>query len=216
MDKPTYENDELKTITSDMVLFDISFYKDHDYLMNLEKFIGFVKACEKTIRKHPDYDNFVSTIREFNMDHCQVLGNISRFDATIEAHHGPLFTLFDYCVIVINSMMKRNEKITTFRVAKKVLEEHFNGNVQIVMLCKTVHQMIDTGEIFINLNQGIGDVNAFIKKYKDGLDETYIDKINAYIDLSKKFESTDNGILELEKNMVCWSYRKQPNAIDKL
>lgn len=216
MDKPEYIHDEYKTITSDMVLFDISFYKDDNYLMNLEKFIAFVKECEKLVRKHPDYDIFVRTIRENHMDHCQVLGNISRFDATIEAHHGPLFTLFDYCVIMINSMMKRKEKINTFRVAKRIIEEHFEGNIQVVMLCKTVHQLIDTGEIFINLNQGIGNVNEFIKKYRDGLDDVYVDKINAYIDLSKKFESTDNGILELEDNMVCWSYRKQPSMINNL
>ena len=38
--------------------------------------------------------------------------------------------------------------------------------VQIVMLSKTPHQLIDTGEIFINLNQGIGKVINFSKNYK--------------------------------------------------
>jgi hypothetical protein len=81
------------------------------------------------------------------------------------------------------------------------------GDVQFVVLSKTAHQLIDTGEIFINLNQGIGDIQSFINRYRDGIDEVMVDKINRYIDMSKKFESTDNGILELEDKMISWSYR---------
>jgi hypothetical protein len=87
------------------------------------------------------------------------------------------------------------------------MDEHLLGNVQFVMLSKTVHQMIDSGELFISMKQAIGDVNTFLKKYKDGLDDMYIDKINRYIDMSKKYDSTDNGIFDLEENMVNWSYR---------
>ena len=47
----------------------------------------------------------------------------------------------------------------------------------------------------------------FIKKYKEGLDETYIKKINAYIRMSEQHESSDNGLLELDGKTVNWSYR---------
>jgi hypothetical protein len=203
-----YENDENKTITSDMVLHDISFNKSKEWFSNLDNTIRFVKAVEKLVRKHPDYDAIVSTIREEYMDHCQILGNISREDAVLEIHHGPLFTLFDICLVVLNHLIANNDKnITTFNVAKIVLDEHRMGDVQFVVLSKTAHQLIDTGEIFINLNQGIGDIQSFINRYRDGIDEVMVDKINRYIDMSKKFESTDNGILELEDKMISWSYR---------
>jgi hypothetical protein len=203
-----YENDENKTITSDMVLHDISFNKSKEWFSNLDNTIRFVKAVEKLVRKHPDYDAIVSTIREEYMDHCQILGNISREDAVLEIHHGPLFTLFDICLVVLNHLIANNDKnITTFNVAKIVLDEHRLGDVQFVVLSKTAHQLIDTGEIFINLNQGIGDIQSFINRYRDGIDEVMVDKINRYIDMSKKFESTDNGILELEDKMISWSYR---------
>ena len=200
---------ENPTLTSDLDIFsELSYYKDEDYLMQMDKFVKFVRECEHLVRKHPDYDNIVSMIREAHMDHCQVLGNISRFDATLEIHHGPMLTLFDYCAIVTNYLMKKKDpEITTFKVARIVLEEHIQGNIQLVVLSKTVHQLIDTGEIFINLNQGLGNIGKFLFKYHDGLDDLYIDKINRYIDLSKKFHSTDNQILDLEKNMVNWSYR---------
>ena len=203
-----YENDENKTITSDMVLHDISFNKSKEWFSNLDNTIRFVKAVEKLVRKHPDYDAIVSTIREEYMDHCQILGNISREDAVLEIHHGPLFTLFDICLVVLNHLIVNDDKnITTFNVAKIVLDEHRLGDVQFVVLSKTAHQLIDTGEIFINLNQGIGDIQSFINRYRDGIDEVMVDKINRYIDMSKKFESTDNGILELEDKMISWSYR---------
>ena len=212
MDGVDYKKDDNLTITSDMDIFDISFYKDKFYFMNLDNFVAFIKGCEKLVRKHPDYDNFVGTIRELKMDHCQVLGHVSRYDATIEMHHGPMLTLFDYCAIITEALIRRKEKISTFRVAKLVLDEHYDEHVQIVMLSKTVHQLVDTGEVFINLNQGIGDVNGFLEKYHDGIDR-YVDKINEYIDMSKQFKSHDSNILDLEDKMVNWSYRKLPSGI---
>ena len=202
-----YTNDENLTVASENDIFEIVYDKDARYLQDLDVFIKFIKACEQEVRKHPDYSLFVDTIRETCMSQCQILGNITSSDAVIEAHHGPLFTLFDYCVIITNFLLKKEGKVTTFRVAKLVLDEHFDGNVQIVMLSKTPHQLIDTGEIFINLNQGIGKVVNFIKKYKEGLDETYIKKINAYIRMSEQHESSDNGLLELDGKTVNWSYR---------
>ena len=202
-----YEKDENKTVSSDKMPFDISFYKGKDYFMSIDNYVKFVKACEHMVRKHPDYDSIVAMVREEYMDHCQVLGNISRFDATLEIHHGPL-TLFDYCGIVTNALAKKDDPLlNTFNVSRLVLNEHMLGNVQFIVLTKTVHQLIDSGELFLNLNQGIGNMNNFLKKFKDGLDDVYIDKINTYIDMSKKYESTDNHILDLEENMVNWSYR---------
>lgn len=204
--KISYLHDEYKTVRSDAQAFDISFNKDKVYFMNLENYVNFIKGCERSIRKHPDYGNFVDSIRELKMEHCQVLGNITRYDAVIEMHHGPMLTLFDYCAIIVDHLLAQDEMVNTFKIAKMVLEEHYEGNVQVVMLSKTVHQLVDSGELFINLNQGIGDVNTFLKKYPDGL-EKYKNKINEYIDLSKKFQSHDSNILELEDNMVQWSYR---------
>lgn len=209
-----YQNDDAKTITSDMVLHDISFNKRKEWFSDLDNYVRFIKACEKLVRKHPDYDQMVSDIREYYMDHCQVLGNISREDAVLEIHHGPLFTLFDIVMVILNHLLKQEDAhITTFNVSKIVLQEHREGNVQLVVLSKTVHQLIDTGQIFINLNQGIGNIQKFIDKYRDGIDENMANKINNYIDMSKKYDSTDNSILELESKMVSWSYRNLSSSL---
>jgi hypothetical protein len=140
------------------------------------------------------------------------LGNINKEDAVLEMHHN-FFTLFDYCAIVTNWFLSKGERVNTFKVAKVVLDEHFVEHIQVVMLSKSVHQAIDTGEVFINLKQGIGNVGEFLKKYKDGLTPYYIDKIKEYIELSKKYQSSDSDIFELEDKYVNWSYASLPDSI---
>jgi hypothetical protein len=208
-----YTNDEDLTITSDMEIFDISFWKDKFHLMNTDNYVKFIKGVEKTVRKHPSYTSLISEVRD-RLPHCQVLGHIEKNDATIEVHHN-LFTLFDICSIVTDSHLIKDEKVNTFMIAREVIDEHYAGHVQLVNLCTTVHQMIDTGEVFINLNQGTGNLNAFIEKYKDAMGR-YVDRINEYIDLSKKFKSNDSGIFDLSKKMVNWSYRSLPLGIENL
>lgn len=206
-----YKKDEELTITSDMTIFDISYRKTKEYLQDIDAYVNFVKACEKMVRKHPDYNNFVGQIRDI-CPNCQVLGNIHKEDAVLEMHHNFL-TLFDYCAIVTNWFLSKGETVNTFKVANVVLQEHFDEHVQVVMLSKSVHQSVDTGEAFINLKQGIGNIGEFFKKYKEGLSPYYIEKIKAYIELSKEYQSHDSGIFDLEENMVNWSYASLPDSI---
>lgn len=208
-----YMNDEDLTITSDMDIFDISFWKDKFHLMNTDNYVKFVKGVEKTVRKHPSYTSLIDEVRD-RLPHCQVLGNIDKEDAIIEVHHN-LFTLFDICAIITDYHLLKDEKVNSFMIAKEVIDEHYAGHVQLVNLCKTVHQAVDTGEVFINLNQGTGNLNAFIDKYKSALGR-YVEKINEYIELSKKFRSHDSGIFDLSEKMVDWSYKNLPLGIENL
>ena len=213
MEALEYKKDENLTITSDMELFDICLWKDKEWLMDIDRYRKFIKETEKLIRHSVDYSNFISVISE-TLDHCQFLGHISKYDAKLECHHN-FFSLYDYVAVVTNALLERGEKVTTFKVAKLVMQEHYDEHVNLVMLCKTAHEAVDTGEIFINLSQGVGNLNEFLKKYRDGLTEPYIDKLNEYIKMSRQFRSTDNRIFELEDAMVNWSYKSLPNDFSK-
>lgn len=209
MENILYNNDELLSISNRNELFDISLYSDENSFRSIEAFVNFVKACERLIRHSSEYDSFRLQIAEMGLTKCQVLGHIDsdgEDGVDIEMHHGPILTLFDYCAIVIDWMIYHKEKITTFRVARRVLDEHFEGNVQVVMLSKTVHQLVDTGQIFINFRQGVGNINNFLKKYRDGLNPERIQKINRYIDMSQEFDSYDNDILALKNTITDWNY----------
>lgn len=209
MSELLYSKDEILTVSSRKQIFDIQFYKDTAYLHTIENFVNFIKACEKLIRGSHEYETYKGQLYGMGLTHCQILGHINNDlddSVEIEMHHGPILTLFDYCAIVTDYLLLHKEKINTFIIAKKVLDEHFEGNVQTIMLSKTVHQLVDSGEIFINFNQAIGNLNNFLTKYRDGLNEERVNKINRYIELSEEFDSYDNGLLDLKNTITDWNY----------
>lgn len=202
------------TISAKTTIFDISFFKDSNYYMNLESYIKYVKACEHLVRTNRRYTEYKANLYAMGLNHCQVLGNIANVDVvggeevTIEMHHGPILTLFDYCAIIIDYNLAHKIPIDTFTVANSVLDEHFAGNVQTVMLSKTVHELVDSGKLFINFNQATGNINEFLHKYHDGLSADQIEKINKYISLSEKYDTFDNGLLDLKNSISNWDYNE--------
>lgn len=196
----------------DYDFYEIPFYKDAEYFAIIENFVNFVKAVERLVRTSKDYKKYIAYLKnDLGLRACQVLSNIENIeeedddkkikDVTIEMHHGPLLTLFDVVSIVVDHYLVNNKKINTFIIADAVLEEHFNHNIQVVMLSKTTHQLVHDGQIFINFKQGFGYVNRFLKKYKDGLHPELIEKIEKYIERSKQYDSFDNGVLELDRTI---------------
>lgn len=198
------------TLDSDSSLYSLPFYKDAEYFANLDNFVGFIKAVEKLVRTSKYYKRYIKYIKEdVGLKFCQVLSNVKQEDedslVEIEMHHGPILTLFDYISIVVDHMIYHNKKITTFKVADIIVEEHFQNNIQIVMLSKTVHEQVHENNVFLSTKHGFGDINTFIKKYKDGLSDEMIDKINRYIELCEKYDSFDKHVLDLRDQIKGWS-----------
>jgi len=194
------------TIESDTGEYELPFYKDAEYFSNIDNFVSFVKSVEKMVRTSNFYSRYIKYLKEeIGLTFCQVLSNIEDEYAEIEMHHGPILTLFDYAAIVTDYLIYNNKKINTFIVSDILIDEHFANNIQVVMLSKTVHQEVHENNIFINLHQAFGDLTAFLKKYKNGLHEEQISKINHYIELSEKYDSFDKNVLELKDSITKWS-----------
>lgn len=199
------------TLDSDTSLYVLPFYKNSDYFANLDNFVGFVKAVEKLVRTSKYYKRYIKYIKEdVGLNFCQVLSNIKQEDeesnVDIEMHHGPILTLFDYISIVVDWMLYNDKKITTFIVADIIIEEHFNNNIQVVMLSKTVHEQVHENNVFLSTKHAFGDLNAFINKYKKGgISDEMRDKINRYIELCEKYDSFDKHILDLREQMKSYS-----------
>ena len=183
-------------IKADGGYFTLKFYKEKGEFYDPKVFIGFVKNVEKLVRTSDEYKAYINYLKtEIGLNYCSVMGNITDEKTDIEMHHGPIFTLFDIVSIIVEHMLLHEEQISTFSVAKKVLDEHFENHVQVVMLCKTAHELVHSGKIFISTEQAFGDVNAFIEKYGDGMSDEQIDTFNKYVELSEKNKTTDNGYL---------------------
>ena len=178
----------------------VSFYKPKEYFATSDAYTAYVKACEKTVRNAPDYKTFINYVKGvIGINFCQVSSQIFDTDATIEMHHGPLFTLWDYVSIILNSEVDQGHKITTFRIADKVLQEHFDLHVQVVMLAITNHEAVHNRDIFLNIKQGFGDVGAFIEKYKTYLTANQKYRIVKYLNLCESTDSFDNNLFDVEK-----------------
>lgn len=181
----------------------IMMYKDEEYFSSYESYINFVKGCEKAVRNNDRYKKYINYLKkEVKLNKCQVLKNVTDEDAAIEMHHGPIFTLFDVCCIVLEYFIKKKWKISTFRIADAVLNEHQKNRVQVVMVSVTVHEQIHNGDVFINRHQAYGDLKAFIKKYGEAMSDEYREQVNRYIDRSLLHDSTDFGVLDLAKDLI--------------
>lgn len=177
----------------------ISLYKDIDYFQDEIAYSKFVKACEKTIRTSKDYKVFISYIKEIlGINFCQVSSSIYTTDATIEMHHGPILTLYDITSIILNYFLKTGKKINTLRITDAVLQEHFELRVQVVMLAKTNHEAFHNRDLFLNVNQGIGNLTEFLDLYKDCLDDIQKYKLWNYINMCKANPSFDKGYLDVD------------------
>lgn len=206
--------DEHGSVSSNMLPYEIQYKKDKDFFLVLENYVNFIKGCEKFVRATTDYKNYVAELKLNGFTRCQVLGEIDSqmgvpgHNVTVEMHHGPILTLFDYCAAVMTHLLKKGTRVRTPLVASIVMDEHWAGHVQTVFLSKTAHQAVDSGKLFINLKQAYGNLNEFLKKYSDGFTEHQINKINQYITLSEENGSTDNGLFELKDTIYDWSNRR--------
>lgn len=198
------------TLDAEDSIYELPFYKDSEFFYNLDNYVFYIKGIEKLVRRSKYYKRYISFLKkDMGLNFCQVKGNIQENEddkhELLEMHHGPILTLFDYCVIVLEYCLVNDIPISTFNIANIIIQEHYNFNIQTVMLCETVHQEVHDNKIFLNMKQGFGNLNNFLEKYKDGLLPEQIVKINKYIELSKQVDSYDNDVMKLNDNVTKWS-----------
>lgn len=189
-------------VDSDSAAYMIPFEKSAEYFTSLENYNRFINSTEKLIRGSKDYKMYISYLKtEVKLDHCQVIKDVNDEDCKIEMHHGPIFTLYDICAIIIEYYLLKKWPITTPIIAKAVLDEHRKNRVQVVMLASTIHEEVHNRGIFIHYKQAWGDIAAFIKKYECAMGKEYIEKFNRYYQRCAIQDSNDFGLLDLNSKL---------------
>lgn len=176
---------------------------EENTLNNYDTYEAFIKGCEHAVRKDDRYIAYIAKLKSNGLNFCAVLGNLKEDDKVkLEMHHGPIFNLFDICDIVARAMFKRGiEKITTFQVAKHVLEEHELDNIMIVMLSKSPHRG-GHFNLFINIKSTVGRIERFIDRWSDGMVSEHWDYLERYLNECKKCKDTvDNGLFDTAKRL---------------
>jgi hypothetical protein len=196
------EDKEHPVIDSKNSFYTMPYFKDNDYFMSYDSYVHFIKGCEKLVRNNDRYKKYISYLKgEIKLNKCQVLKDVSDADeVSIEMHHTP-FTLFDICAIITEYYLYKNWKITTFRIANQVLDEHQENRIGVVMLSETVHEAVHNGNIIITYPMIYGDLKSFIKKYNNVISNQYREKINKLIDVSLLRDPDDFGILDLNPDL---------------
>lgn len=191
--------------------FNLPFYLEQSVFYNSEEYTKFIKTVEKMVRTSSYYTDYIAELKmTYGLNHCMILSNIN--DSTsddnkkvsIEMHHGPLMTLYDVVSLITNDCLFNEQSISSFKICDLVLKEHFQHNIQVIMLCKTVHQAVHKGKIFINPKQCIGDIGTLLEKYSDGITQELSSGINKYLSLVDKYETSDNGLL-ITKEIKQWA-----------
>jgi hypothetical protein len=161
----------------------------------------FLKSVERLVRSSKEYTHYLGKLKGMEMNRCAILGNVEEDEkVTIEFHHYP-FTLFDICWIVLDKKLDKKEYVNTFLVAKEVLDLHFKNKVGLVPLCKTVHELVHSGEIFVNLNLVYGYYDKFVEEYSDYIPDELKNNYNQLIEWTeKKVPYSANDILHIHEH----------------
>lgn len=191
-------NPKIVSLVDETVL---RYYITKREMSDFDTYCKFVNSVKSLVRKDARYTNYKAELYNIGLGQCQIHSGITSEMAPIEMHHGPLLSLFDVCSIVTDHLLNEDENINTFIVADKVLNEHEKHNIQIVMLCETCHEAAENGSLFVSFEQGFGQLDKFLKKYKKGIHRDHLDLMKEYTKLSKENKSTSNGIFEIIKRV---------------
>ena len=194
------KEDGTSTVDSPESMFKLQFEKTAEYMSNLESRNRFIKKTEQLVRRNDRYSKYIYELKtKKGLNHCQVLSHLTDKDCTIEMHHGPIFTLYDICDIMIDHFLRKGWEITTYDIADKVLDEHWANRIQVVMLSISVHQDVHDREIFISTDQAWGNLTEFLKRYK--LSPELREKYNRYMDRCQVMDSTAYERLQLNEKI---------------
>lgn len=190
------EDDNIE-LTGKYNKFNLTMYLDRN--VDETYFKKFIKATEKVIRSNKDYNVYLEYLRkDKGLNYCTVLHTVEAGDASIELHHFP-FTLYIICSVVASDLLAKDEKVSTFYLADKVIQEHFSENIGLVPLTTTIHELAHLGKVTILKKSIYGRYIDFFNKYN----EYFTDKEKALItslEETKKIKLDDSVVKLLEYN----------------
>lgn len=165
-----------------------------------------MKYLERQIRNSYEYKEYIKYLKtELDISKCSLTPGLDLHDINfqLEFHHYP-FSLYDIVSVITSYMIDKkaeNEKLSLFDIMEAVMKEHYNGNIGLVPLSSTTHEMFHNGAVKIPFSAIYGNYDAFLLKYKNyinpELSEKVIDAKTITEDDAKKFnEKLNKNILD--------------------
>jgi len=173
---------------------------------------SFVKNVEKLVRTSAEYRLWVHYITD-SLGHskCEFTKE-SINECPVVVHHHPI-ALYYIVKGVLNDFLSKNIEFSTFDVAVKTIELHFQNKVGYVILLSDLHSKYHSGFLNIPIEIVHGDYRFFMSHYT--IEENEFDRItslcNIHIEDVKQSWSKDNypAINELAEQKEITGTEKQ-------
>lgn len=192
---------EMKITVSDFEIED-NYLDDEEDLDNKT-----VKYIEREIRNSFEYRKYIKYLKEeLDLTRCSLLPNIdvNISPVSLEFHHFPL-NLYEVTEAVGRKMISElghNQKVSCFDISEKVVEEHYKGNIGLVPVTKTIHDMAHNGAIFIPMKKVNGNYNKFLDEHREHVEFGVLDRIEAIKTYNDSPTAKEYNKEKLEKRIV--------------
>ncbi len=168
---------------------------------------------EKMIRGSYEYKAYIKYLKnELNLTTCAVMPGLdaNELGISLEFHHAP-FTLFDITKAMLNRLNASDPPRTVYAsdVAEAVMREHFKGNVGLIPLTSTMHEMAHNKAIRIPIDKIHGNFHRFIIENRDFLDKDILTDVEfalasndplSDIDFNKKKTIVKRTLYQIESD----------------
>lgn len=158
----------------------------------------YITKIEQMIRSSAEYKQYIKYLKDhFDMEHCEVLPNIVTGNGkkyTIEIHHEPFYLAW----IVDTVLTKRQdlmESVSAFEIADEVMNLHYAGQVGLIPLCKTAHELVHSDRIAIPLQYVYQRYDTFANEYDIWISDYVKDIIKMKVELSMKSAKIQSDVL---------------------
>lgn len=165
-----------------------------------------IKYLERQIRSSYEYREYINYLKnELNLTTCALMPGIDvkELKVSLEFHHFPI-TLFDIVSIVGKKMistLEGDDTISAFEISSQVVKEHYENNIGLVPLTKTMHDMAHNQTVIIPISAVNGNYTAFLEKYKNYIDADIFSKVTDIEVFSESEESKDFNTKKLSKKI---------------
>lgn len=151
---------------------------------NESQYKKFLKNCEKIVRSSLEYNLWRDYIRDvLQLQECAITQE-KMSEVSIEVHHH-LPSLFVMVKALVNKKIDANEEFSTFDIATKIIELHFENKLGYITLLKSMHEKFHNGFLTIPMSLVKGNYNAFLSEYSTYLDEDDLDQMNQRLSINE-------------------------------
>ena len=127
-----------------------------DHFQDEGEEIRFIKSVEKMVRRSSEYALWRDYITDIlGQTTCEIT-NEDASDCSIEIHHHPV-NLYTIVKTVVDDYIRKKVEFSTFDIATKVIELHFQNKVGYVVMISNMHEKFHRGKLMIPIEYVRGD-----------------------------------------------------------